>query len=441
MLRTGEQAATYRSRNLPWANKSRMGGFSFCEGSFLLQEIVDQKPKPIAQEMEEKTVLGANSHLVIAMFTKTVKTRDLIDTFMKIPLEHQPKNSNLYFAFYSLCEELMPPEAREVPEFCTVISNFCEWLVQCWLTVAQLFGHHKWAYEKYWLPIRSEIYLEIEEDKYFGTLDQVYNNPNYKVDKLPYIIAEFKSKEASKGVREYKGKDAFSAKLPTEKMQELHFEAHLAANGRIPKRVRVCSEDVQVSCDGCDGLGVKFWKNINPDTKTPVDFSDASKKYMEKGTVDDHDVVEPCNVCNGTKIVVHRCDAVVVKVGDKYACEKCNHNYTEDERNLLPVAVRMRKAFPLANNYKDFLAAIVFLGGDYPFSAPKRMNARTMENVHRDVNIMRQKWDDYNNPTHENYMNEDAFEWKMNDFVCQRCMRGAECSERKMRTFMEENHG
>lgn len=408
-----------------------MGGFNFCEGSFLLQEIVDQKPKPIAQEMEEKTVLGTNTHLVIAMFTKTVKTRDLIDTFMKIPLEHQPKNSNLYFAFYSLCEEIMPPDAREVPEFCTVISNFCEWLVQCWLTVAQLFGHHKWAYEKYWLPIRSEIYLEIEDEKYFGTLDQVYNNPNYKVDELPYILIEFKSKEASKGVKEYKGKDAFSAKLSTDKMQELHFEAYLAANGRIPKRVRVCVKNVQVSCDSCGGLGIRFWKKRTPGSPTAE----------MAGTVEDHDESAPCSVCNGLKVTTKRCDGVVVKSGDTCKCEKCSHNYTEEERNELPDVVRMRKAFPLASSYKDFIAAIIFLGGDYPFSAPKRMNARTMENVHRDVGIMRQKWDDYNNPQHENYMNEDAFKWEMSDFVCPHCMRGAECSERKMKTFMEENHG
>jgi len=439
MLRTGEEAARYRSRNLPWANKSRMGGFNFCEGSFLLQELVDQKPKPIAQEMEEKTVIGANSHLVIAMSTKTIKEKDLIDTFMKMPLEHQPKNSNLYFAFYSICEEIMPPEAREVPEFCVVISNYCEWLVQCWLTVAQLFGHHKWAYEKYWLPIRSEIYLEIEEDLYFGTLDQVYNNPNYKADELPYIIVEFKSREASKTVREYKGKDAFSAKLSTDKMQELHFEAYLAANGRIPKKVRVCDKEVDVSCPKCGGIGVWYWKKINPDTNTPVDFSDASRKYMEKGTLEDHDMVERCAGCNGTSMVKKRCDAVVVNIGDKYACEALGHSYVEEERNNLPMAVRMRKAFPLANTYKDFLAAIVFLGGEYPFSSPKRMNARTMENVHRDVNVMRQKWADYNDPKHENFEKEDSFEWKMNDFVCQRCMRGAECSERKMKAMMEEN--
>ena len=376
MIQEGDVVGQYRSRDLPWANKSRMGAWGFCEGSFLLQEMFDQKPKPIAQEVEESTVMGTNTHVVIALTTKMIKDKGLIDTFMKIPLEHEPKNSNLYFAFYSLCEEVMPPEARVVPEFCVFISNYCEWLVQCWLTVAKMFGGQKWAYEKYWLPIRSEVYIEIEEDQYFGTLDAVFHNPNHAVDKIPYIIVEFKTKEASNRVREYKGQDAFSAKLPTSKMQELHFEAYLAANGKIPKMVRTCTSP-------------------NPNLK-------------------------PCN-------------GVVVKG----KCEACGHEYTEEEKNQLPLEKRMRKAFPLAHSYKDFLAAIVFLGGHYPFSAPKRMNARTMENVHRDVGILRQKWADFNDPEHENYQNEDVFEWKMSDYVCPHCMRGAECSERKMRRLME----
>jgi len=333
MMETGQTVDYYKYRPLPWISKSRLQSNDFCEFNFYLGEIQQATPRGLDDEMEEKGIVGTNSHLVMAKFWEKVKEQNLVDKFMEIKLEDNPKNSQLYWAFYSVCEDLIPKEAKGVPEFMNVLSNFAEFQVMNWTAVTRMIGKNKTAYLNYWMPDGYELFLENREQMIFGTMDVCYKNPNVAYDKHTRLIIDYKSGNVPKAIREFAGQNPFSQKLPTNKLEELHFYAWLAAT---------------------------------------------SSKY------EGLEEVYTCN-CKGR---------IVLREDQQYTCQKCNAvlGFELPSNVNKEVVPKRTRAFTDVSTYKDFLICMIFLGGDRPYVVPKTPNDGTMQNVLTKIDALRNKW-------------------------------------------------
>lgn len=382
-LKIGETVDHYRFRPLPWVSKSKIMSWRFCKYAFFLDNILELEAVPMDNVMKKKQITGTDMHLVVALFWKEVKERDLVEDLMRMPLELDYKNSRIFWAIYSLCQEIMPKEARVVKEFAIILSNFAQLQVENWIWISQNIGTNKKDYEKYWIPIYVELYLEDPNMKYHGTIDVVYNNPNYKNDKRPYIVLDYKTGHVPKSVRDYKGEGAVS--LPTSKLMELHFYAWMMANAKKPKykKVRMCTA--------------------------------IRRPHMEEDNlVDDY---EEC----GGEVILDPDDG-------HWKCSKCGSDYGDFEGNVPEEhekQVGMENVFPEIKSFKDVKIGMIFLGYDKPYVAPKTPNAKTMSNVHRDAGLLRKDWEEFGD-------DEDKWERDVNDFKCPKCMQGGTCTERRM---------
>jgi len=374
MLAYNSEISQYKYMPLPWISKSRYRSWRYCQYNFYLDELEHVAPKPIDQEMEHKGTIGTNMHLVFHEFFNQVKEQRLIDNFMRIGVEHNPKDSSLFYAFFALCQDIIPKEARGVVEYSKILSNFCEFQVQNWIYITENMVPTKKNYIKYWFPVRMEAFLRDPIREYYGTADAIYRNPNFANDKKPYIIMDYKTGHTPASVRKFQGMNPFSVSLPTSKLEELHFYAWLVAEGKYISKGTLW---YLMDWEECEGFRRRIKKNhivLPPKVKPPL---------VESGTWK------------------------VGRKGVKY----------------------WREEFPDVKSYKDVIVAMVFLGDDDVYVASKKTGARTMNNIHMYSDQLREHYAEHG-------MDESAYERKTNTYACDRCFQSATCSEREAREIM-----
>jgi len=243
-LKEGAVVDYYKYHDMPWVSKSRVYSWRKCKYGFKLEVVYEMEQKSIDGIMEMLRDRGTNGHLIFSLFFKVVKDEDLIKHFMKMPLEINFKNSQLYYAFYDICNQIMPQSLRGNKKMQMIVSNFAEYQTQYWLYLSQHFGTYRKIYNDYWMPCNVEEFLEwhgakITEDgdleyegMWYGTLDALYKNPSYwlkkggKYGKYKYILIDWKTGNAQATVKRNEG-------IPTDRLMELHFYAWLVSKADV----------------------------------------------------------------------------------------------------------------------------------------------------------------------------------------------------------------
>ena len=216
----------YKFRDMPWVSKSKLLTWRMCNKLFKMTEIDKLETKSIDGIMEDKRDKGTNCHLVFSLFFKVVKKMDLVKRFMDVPVEVSSKSSFLYYAFYDICNQILPKSLRGDRDTQIIVSNFAEYQNLYWIYLREKFGNKREVFDMYWVPLHVEVYMENYEEMVYGTLDAVYRNPRYesngkgRIANAKYVLVDYKTGNVPAEVRNGEG-------LPTEKMAELHFYAWL----------------------------------------------------------------------------------------------------------------------------------------------------------------------------------------------------------------------
>jgi hypothetical protein len=321
----------YKYKSMPWVSKSKLTSWTFCPFNFYLNTVENAKPTPIDEQLGRSGPIGGNMHLIFNEFWKYIKNNKMIDDFMRINVElWSPKDSQLYWAFFAVCQDILPKEARGVPDYARILSNFAELQVQNWIWISQNVGMRKSDYEKYWIPRYTELFLEDPQGMWYGTIDAVYNNPNFENDGMRYIIMDYKTGNTPKSVWSFQGENRMSISLPTAKMAELHFYASLMASASV------------------NAIGNK-WELYRGGGAADVTL------YLPKGNPP-----EPVEGCNWVMTA-------------------------ENQQYWRPV-------FPEIKSYKDVMIAVAYLGRDEPYVVPKKPNKKSMDTVNDKIDLLRDEW-------------------------------------------------
>ena len=227
---------SHKYRDMPYIDKSRWRSHKKCGRKFQLQVMKEMQGKSVTDGLEIDTSardMGSNSHLVFSYFFKAIIDNDLIERFMKIPLEEEFKGSRIYYTFLDICNQILPVNLRMDQWQQRIISNFCEYEKDYWNYISREFGHKKIYFTKFFIPIHVELYMENYDMLLFGTIDAMYNNPLYKTDSVwgdqKYTIIDYKTGGVPKPVKE----GTRPQDLPSDDRQELHFYAWLATHAQI----------------------------------------------------------------------------------------------------------------------------------------------------------------------------------------------------------------
>lgn len=218
-------------RDMPWVDKSKYGDFKFCPWNFQMNELDRISPKPIEAKMEEAMHKGTNLHLTSALFFNVIEDKNLVPRIMEIPRESLFKESQMYWSFVDICNQVVPKGLLKDAEHQRFVSNFCQYEVDYWNYIVDLLGATKDNMHRYWVPFRREMYLENYDQMLYGTVDVLQRNPLFGTSKgrkmygYPFIVIDYKTGKTPKSVMEGEG-------IPTDKLEELHLYCWLVANAQ-----------------------------------------------------------------------------------------------------------------------------------------------------------------------------------------------------------------
>jgi hypothetical protein len=236
----------HKFRDMPYIDKSRWRAHKKCGFMFQLRVTEQMQGKSVTDELtldHSARDTGTNSHLVIAYFFKAIIDNDLLERFMKLPIDDTFKGSLLYYTFFDICNQILPEKLRSDQFQQRIISNFCEYQKDYWNYLSRELGHTKAMFKKFFIPIYIELYIENFDMMLFGTMDAMYNNPLHGTDtkwgKKKYTIIDYKTGYVSTMVtRGRKMPDgSYKPDFTSEDRQELHFYAWLVTHAQVKREI------------------------------------------------------------------------------------------------------------------------------------------------------------------------------------------------------------
>lgn len=206
---------TYTFRRLPWASKSTILGYRFCQHLFKLRYI-----DGIAIEVGVKAETGTNMHVLYALFFNKIDYAEL----QRIPIDFQQdiEDTRVYQYFYKLLMEMIPVDSREYDPYVKMVKNFCLIEADHWIKLNELYPNNISKILKYFIPSSLEKYRECKPLMIYGTTDR---KSLHDLEDGVEIIFDYKTGHVPKSVTDGQKyvDDPYSWTLPTNKNFELHF--------------------------------------------------------------------------------------------------------------------------------------------------------------------------------------------------------------------------